>query len=884
MTSTRRFVERVLNLLRLRRQDDDLAREIDAHLTLLQDAHEARGMAPDAARRAARLALGSVDCVKEQHRDARSFRWIEDSWRDAAHGIRLLRRSPIFAVTAILSLAVGIGANTAIFTVANALLLRPPAGIADPDSLVNIGSARGDGGLNPLDYAAYLEIARRATSFTSVFAEDMFPHVMGMASSGTATAEPIVGRTVTSNFFTTLGSNMSRGRGFVDSDEASAVLEHDYWRRRFGGDDRIVGEVLRINGRPVIIVGVAAPGFQGTGIRQCEVWLTFASSRQDGPPVMAGGRVRPGVPAEAAVAEVRAIGDLVNRERGDAVRTPPLAALRFSRAGGDRNIVIGFAAVLMGLVSLVLLAACANVAGILLTRATARAKELALRTALGAGRGRLARQLLTETAVIFLFGGLFGIALARTLIRLAALLAPALPARIELPLTLDWRVLLFTLSLSIVTALAFGVLPALKGSHADAASSLKDGVRASSGRSRLRSAFVIGQVACSVLLVMLSASFIRILRYAGAADPGFEARGVDVAAIDLSVTGDSRNGTALFWQRTIEQVRRQAAVQSASLARVPPGGWEGIGLGGVAPADQPASEVVSPSWNIVDSGYFTTLRIPLIEGRDFAAGDTAGSPSVAVVSRALARRFWPGKPAVGKALRIVVFNARNRHDEQHVSTVVGVAGDIRSSSLIDGLAEPYVYLPLAQADAVGSADMTAQMSIVARRRGEAALAPVIATVVQDIDRRLVLSHTESLDDAIALGLTPQRVLASVGGAMGAVTLLLASMGIYGVTAYAVALRRREFAIRLALGAPRARVLGMVLGRSTTLVGIGLCVGVAIAIGIGKVLSGFFYGLPAAHAPTVLGTLTLFGVIGIGAAALPAGQAIRQGWSRTLQND
>src|SRR5580765_1230262 len=269
----RRFLERLLNLLRLRRPDHSLTREIDAHLALLRDTYEARGLSADAARRAARLAFGNVDHVKALHRDARSFRWIEDAWQDAAHGARLLRRSPVFTATAALSLAIGIGANTAIFTVANALLFRPPVGITDPSELVVIGSARGDGGVNPVNHALYLEIARRTTSLASVFAEEMFPHVMGMAPSGTGNAEAVSGWYITANYFNALGALPFRGRVFTAGDEAAAVLDYDYWRRRFNSDESIVGRVLRLNGRPVTIVGVAAPEFHGTGMQKCDVWL-----------------------------------------------------------------------------------------------------------------------------------------------------------------------------------------------------------------------------------------------------------------------------------------------------------------------------------------------------------------------------------------------------------------------------------------------------------------------------------------------------------------------------------------------------------------------------------------------------------------------------------
>ena len=242
---------------------------------LLQDGYEARGLSPDDARRAARLALGNADSVKAQHRDARSFRWIEDGCQDAAHGFRMLRRSPVFTATAALSLAVGIGANTAIFTVANGLLFRPPAGITDPSELVVIGTARGDGGLNPLPYAAYRQVADRTTSLSAVFAQGLAPRVMGLAPSVTATAESVLGQAVTSNFFAVLGSPAARGRVFAEGDESAAVLNYDYWRRRFNGDDSIVGRTLRINGRPITVVGVAAPGFQGTGIQSCDLWLTI---------------------------------------------------------------------------------------------------------------------------------------------------------------------------------------------------------------------------------------------------------------------------------------------------------------------------------------------------------------------------------------------------------------------------------------------------------------------------------------------------------------------------------------------------------------------------------------------------------------------------------
>jgi predicted permease len=411
---------------------------------------------------------------------------------------------------------------------------------------------------------------------------------------------------------------------------------------------------------------------------------------------------------------------------------------------------------------------------------------------------------------------------------------------------------------------------------------LTDGARASSGRSRLRNAFVVGQITCGVLLVVLGASFVRVLRHAGAVDPGFDARGVDMATLDLSMAGEEEAVPPAFWRTLIDRVRQMPAVEAASLARVPPGGWEGIGLGDLAPEDREAApEAFAPAWNIVEAGYFATLRIPLVAGRDFAAGDAAGAAPVIVVSEALARRFWPGRPAIGKSVRLRPVSARDGRVDQRLATVIGVVADIRSSSLIDGLAEPYAYLPLAQSDALG---LTGQMSILARRRGEAGLAASMAALVQDIDPRLVFARTESLTDAVALGLAPQRVFASMGGAMGLVALLVASMGIYGVTAYTVALRRRELAIRLALGATRARIVRMVSIQGAWLLALGLAGGLALAIGVGQVLSVFCYGLTAIHAPTLVGTAALFLGVGAAASLIPARQAVREGWRRALQED
>jgi hypothetical protein len=383
----------------------------------------------------------------------------------------------------------------------------------------------------------------------------------------------------------------------------------------------------------------------------------------------------------------------------------------------------------------------------------------------------------------------------------------------------------------------------------------------------------------SILLVVLGALFVRVLQYAGATNPGFDSRGVEIAAIDLSMTVDRQMDKDAFWRRLLEQVRQLPTVEAASLARVPPGGFEGIGLGGIAAADAPAgSDVLSPGWNIIDGSYFAALRIPVVAGRDFTDRDQAGSPPVVIASQAIAQRLWPGQNAVGKPVVLSIFNARTGRIERRPADVVGVAGDIRSSSLVDGLAEPYVYLPRAQNAETG---MTTAMSIVARRRGGSSLELALIAVVRDLDPSLVVVSTQSLNDAVALGLAPQRVLVAVAGAMGLVGLLLAAMGIYGMTAYSVALRRREFGIRLALGAPRVRVIGMVVRDGMVLVSVGALIGLTLAAGAGQVLSLFFYGLPSIHIPTLVAAFALFVMVGAAACLVPASHAIRVDWQRAL---
>jgi predicted permease len=392
---------------------------------------------------------------------------------------------------------------------------------------------------------------------------------------------------------------------------------------------------------------------------------------------------------------------------------------------------------------------------------------------------------------------------------------------------------------------------------------------------------VVGQIATSLLLIVMAGLFVRALRHAGLSDPGFDPRGVEIASLDLSMTGENQASGLPFWRDLIHGVRALPGVQAATLARVPPGSFEGIGLGSIAPLSPPAdSEPFFPSWNIVDSGYFATLRIPLIAGRDFSDGDVIGAPSVAIVGEAIAQRFWPGKEAIGEHLAVTLMTGASPNVRETI--VIGVAKDVKSSSLIDGLAGSYVYIPVRQADTALLADMTTEMTIVARRRGHQRLITELGELVRTLHPRLAIVRSESLEDALALGLSLQRLFATVSSSFGLVGLFLAAVGIYGVTAYSVARRRRELGIRMALGAERGDVMRMVLRQGMALTAIGSTIGLVLAVGASEVLAGFLYGLPPLHAPTFVATTVTIVAVGLIACYIPAHRAIGIDPARTLR--
>ena len=796
--------------------------------------------------------------------------------QDVRFALRLLRRNPLFTLTAALSLAVGIGANTTIFSVANALLFRPPAGVVDADRVVDIGRSQDGEGFDNNSYPNFLDVRARNRVFTDVYAFAMTPQPMSLGNRDGA--ERIFGGLVSNNYFDTLGVRAVRGRLFSRNDPAEAgasphvVLSHRFWTRRFNADPSIVGSKLDLNGNPFIVAGVAPEGFQGTTLMTPDLWVPMnmiaeASPRQDASALtsrqavwlLMGARLKPDVTLQQAQAELANLGAMLEREHPEANRGRGLRVVALSPIPGNGAPIAAFMAGLMGVVGLVLAVACANVAGILLARATSRRREIAVRLALGAGRARLVRQMLVETAVLFAGGALLGLLLARLMTRLLVSLLPVLPVPISIAPSIDARAIVFTAGLSLVAAILSGLAPAFHASKRDVVSALKADLGGHE-RLRLRSVFVIAQVALSIVLVVGGALFVRALQRAAEIDPGFDPRGVELASLDLSLGGYTDETGPLFARQLIERVRATPGVESASLSAVVPLGMSGLGLGGVAlPGADRERDSIGADWNVVEPGYFATMRTPILRGRDFTNADRAGAPWVAIVNQRLANRLWPNQDPIGKTL---VQDAGP--DDLRTLTVVGVARDAKYRTLGE---EPrlFIYVPLQQ-------QYLPRTTIIARSTHGQRLAGELRALLASMNPNLPIVSSQTLEDSAALGLLPQRIAASISGSLGIVGLLLAAIGIYGVTAYMVTSRTREIGIRMALGAQRTDVIGLVLRQGMTLVLTGVILGVALAAGASRFIRSLLFGVGPADPVAFVAATALFVIMGIAACWLPAHRA------------
>ena len=893
----------VRNILKRDRVEQDLDDEVRAALDLLTDEHRRKGMSTAEARRAAFLQLGGVESVKGQVRDVRAGVFLDTLLQDLHQASRLLLRNPLFTLTAALSLAIGIGATTTIFTVVNGLLLRSAIGVVDSGRLVDIVRVKDGGGpgIDPVSFPDYLEIRRQATTVDGVYAYQLELPAVSFRVEETGAVRAYAG-VVTTNYFQALGVTPAAGRMFSpgDSEEAGAspiaVLSHRFWQRRFNGDPGVVGRTVYLNGYPLTIVGVARQGFLGMTVVAPDVWIPTSMVAVSNPEagarllttrgadwLMLGARLKPGASRSEASVEMAAIGAALAREFPVAYDVIPVippgvapGTISFSWKAvpsspipsGLRVIVGGFLALLMSIVSVVLIIACANVAGVLLARGVVRRREIAVRSAIGAGRARVVRQLLTETVLLFALGGAMGLILARAMTSLLVLSLPAFPLPVNPSLPLDARVVAFSLSLSFVAAVLSGLAPALRASRPDVVAVLKDDALAPTDRLRLRNTFVVAQVAFSILLVITAGILVRDVDRVTSIDRGFDSRQIDIATVNLSMAGYTAESGAAFARQLIEGVRALPGVEVATLAdRLPGPGtmvMGGLSVPGVLPPQ--GLPYFFPNWNVVDSGYFTTLRIPLIAGRDFSDADRAGMQRVAIIGEAAARQWFPGKSAVGQSVNIHSGNLRTPGLAATPLLVIGVVRDVRYAP--DRPAPLNLYLPIHQRYVAG-------ITILARTIGPASEAEKIQALVTSMNPNLPVLNAQSLASSQSGPLETQlRLAAIVAGSVGLVGVLLAAMGIYGVTAYTVARRTREIGIRLSLGASRGIVVGLVLRQGMTLVGVGLAIGLLLGVAVGRILAAQRFGVTAPGAMTFMVAAILFVIVGLIACYAPVRRATR----------
>ncbi|HSL21810.1 MAG TPA: ABC transporter permease [Vicinamibacterales bacterium] len=792
--------------------------------------------------------------------------------QDVRYAARALARSPLFTTIAVLSIAIGIGATTAIVTLANTLLLRPPPGVGHPENVVIIGRTQDGSGFDNLSYPNFLDYRAAARTLSDMAIVRMDPMTVSLA--GPDGGEPIQASIVSGNFFRLLEARPAAGRFFLPEEDRApganpvVVLSHAFWRSRFQNADTIVGSTVVLNGTPFTVVGVGAERFRGPFVMAPDVWVPVMAStllgasestlaRRQSVWAIALGRLAPNTGVAAAQAELGAIAAGLEREYPEENRGQGVRVTAASLFPGDlRAMVGGFLVLLLAVSGLVLLIASTNVAGMLLARAATRQREIAVRLALGASRAQLVQQLVTEGLLLFLIAGVAGVLLARWLVVALMALVPRLPVQLAFDPRMDWLVLGFALGASLLTGLLAGTVPALQSTRPQLVPALKN--EAAGGATlRLRSTLLTVQIAFSMLLLIVAALFARALAHAHDIDPGFDARGVEVASLDLGLANyDAERGGRLA-ATLLEQVRALPGVDTAALVAVLPLGGSGLGLGGIT-IEGRAPEEGTPGgpadWNVVTPGYFATIGIPLVQGRDFTDADRSGAPEVAILNETLARHLWPGQNPLGRTIR----------NDDRTLTVVGVARDAKYRSLGEA-PRNFIYVTLAQR-------YMGRTTLLVKAAQGAALTQSIRRLVADLDPSLPILNQQMLAEQAAVSLFPQRLALNIAGGLSGVALLLALLGIYGVTAYDVTRRTREIGIRIALGAQRSSVVGMVLRQGLMLAIIGAAAGGLAALVVTRLLSGMLYGIPATD-PVAFGAAAAILVFAaVLASAIPARRA------------
>ncbi|MGB6829875.1 MAG: ABC transporter permease [Terracidiphilus sp.] len=888
-----------------KRLESDLEKELRFHFET-QVAETVRAGIPESeARRLTRLEFGGMEQTKEDCRKSRGTLWLEYLGQDVRFGFRQLRKSPGFTSIALLSLALGIGANTAIFSLVNAIMLRPLP-VQNPSELVLLGngSAQGstdsvpDGNWRLFSYSFFHDFRKQATSYAGVAAVGSSQVVSKASIAGSAYQTTRIDL-VSGSYFSVLGVPAFLGRTIVESDDSVpganpvAIASYTWFQRHFNGDPSALCKIIRIRSHNYTLIGVARPGFSGATVGQStDLWIPLSMQAEISPDpdnldnklyqfLCIIGRLKPGVTLNQANAETNLLFKQIMRSylgpQPSQKHLQDIAHAGFDLTPGSHGISpMSFQfslplKILMSIVALVLLIACANIANMLLARGVARTREIAVRMALGASRGRIVSQLLIESVLLSVVGGLVGITLAwKASVILFRMATPGLNA-VPLNLAPDLPVLAFTLGLTVLTALLFGCLPALRATGFEFTPALKDGRGSSSvsARGTLARSLIVGQIALSILLLVVAGLFVRSLIHLTSIDTGFDKHNVLIFYLDSS-TANLPHGTpeeirSVRLQEQIEsRVQTIPGVQSDSFAffTFNTGAWTDLVLFQGIPRTPVNGEQVF--FNITGNGYFSTMGIPLIEGRTFNAQDTQNSPGVAVINESMARRFFPNGSAIGHR-----FGIGETPDKPGEKQVIGVVKDAKYTSLDEGSLMA-AYFPCTQNVgffsnfAVRYAPGANQREIVSRVRSS----------IADINPNILVDGVTSLDEQVNQSIAAQSLIARLTSFFGIIAVFLACIGIYGLLSYSVARRTGELGIRLALGAQSRGLLWLVMRESLLLLVIGLAIGIPISLSSTRVLKSLLFELSPLDPVAISTSIAAVVVMTLAAAWLPARRATK----------
>jgi predicted permease len=884
----RAFLHRLASLFRRRHLEADLDAELRSHLEMAVEGNLCQGMSPEQAHRQALLDLGGIEQTKEMYREQRGLPMIETTLQDLRFGFRILRRSPGFSVMAVLCLTLGIGANAAVFSWVEGILFRPYPAVSHQEQLLALtGTARAESGPTDISWPDLLDLQRSCTLIDSFIVSK----IMGTTLSNGDRAEVMVGSIVSANYFDAIGVHPILGRGFEPGEDSGrnahpvTVISFQLWQGRFKGDPQIIGKTQRLNNVEHTIVGVMPDGFYGTFVGWAVQFWVPASMEEN---FEAGGykledrsarwieayvRLKPGVTRAQAQQEISAVArrleaDYPETNRGRGIKLWPLWQTPFNNSGT----LLPTLEIMVAVVVFVLLITCANVGNLLLVRSFARRHEMTVRLAIGAGRGRLLKQLLTEGLILSAFGAAGGLVATHWCSHALVLLFPARGGvAMHLPGEIDWRVLAMSAGVCLLATLVLGLVPAMQIGKIDVAAALKSdsaGVLGGGAKAWARSGLVMVQVSLSFVLLVGAGLLLQSLQKIRNTSPGFSTHEVLDTAVNLVPAGYDAQRAQNFQDELLERVKALPGVESAAFARMTPLSYRSFSSTPIAVDgyQHPSEEQPTVQYNEVGPDYFVTMGIPLLSGREFTRADDEKAALVAVVNETMAAQYWRGRNPIGERVQV----------EGRWMQVVGVAMDSKYESVREA-PKPFFYVPLRQ-----NFDRSAGLYIRTPLSPET-MATALAREVHALDPDLALYEVITLQEELDRSTSPQKVALTLVGVLGALALLLAAIGLYGVISFAVSQSSRELGLRMALGADASNLLRLVISRGLTLTGGGVLLGTAAALALTRLLGNLLYKV-SPRDPLAFGSaLVVMTIASLAACILPGWRAARTDPARVLRH-